>query len=234
MSLRSFIDRLNGGSEKAEEDRKILLWKKWGVARDHDVSRAWDNATQRAKAPFARDNATQRAKAPFALFKEEWNKQRQLYMNLINQMSHQEKCTFSTDLNQGKILAKKRAFEDARAEKIIQVTPLITVRSGHGGESQYSLSIESGRRMNNLIGDIDEKLVARMNDANAEREEMKNLIGDIDEKLVARMNDANAEREEMKNLIGDIDEKLVARMNDANAEREEMKASINFFWYNHL
>ena len=30
---------------------------------------------------------------------------------------------------------------------------------------------------------------------------MKNLIGDIDEKLVARMNDANAEREEMKASI---------------------------------
>ena len=128
MSLHSFIDRLNGGSEKAEEDRMILAWKKW-------VSSGRISLLNRA------------------------------YYSIIT----------AGDVRRGKRFAIKRAKEDALAEKIIQVEPRLWP-SQNLWSSHMSTETRHDLLLRNLIGDIDEKLVARMNDANAEREEMKASI----------------------------------------------------------
>ena len=106
----------------------------------------------------------------------------------FKKFSLQEKQTFYQDYDEGKILAKKRAY----AEKIIQVEPRIwpqgTWEGGTQGATREQLlrdffELNPARDMNMLIGDIDEKLVARMNDANADREEMKASINLIQEKM---------------------------------------------------
>ena len=206
MSLRSFIDRLNGGSEKAEEDRKILLWKKWGVARQSHYNKSGSRniADEIRRATKYKNRDQFNFPCPDTIcnrtFSTEGRLEKhiqknhpghsgkwhvkpvdQLYVNLTSQMSQQEKSTFYTDLNQGKILAKKRAKEDALAEKIIQVEPrLWPAKVIDVSTNDWKMDI---LLLRNLIGDIDEKLVARMNDANAEREEMKASINSIQERM---------------------------------------------------